>query len=53
VESLRLFLQNEICAMKIKIGYAAFSDITAAKRLEAQLRQTQAGTGKSRKKGAP
>jgi len=30
-----------------------FSDITAAKRLEAQLRQTRAGAGKSKKEGTP
>jgi hypothetical protein len=39
--------------MKIKIGYAAFSDITAAKRLEAQLRQTQAGRKKRLRKATP
>jgi len=39
-------LENRIDGVVI-----TFSDITAAKRLEAQLRQTQTGTGKSRKKG--
>ena len=106
MESLRLFLQNEKCAMKIQnrirrldkphtcrmainlsgvekiLDFMAkqfatrdgrwflvrimpyrtlenridgvvitFSNITEAKQLEAQLRQTQTGTGKSRKKG--
>jgi two-component system, chemotaxis family, CheB/CheR fusion protein len=39
-------LENRIDGVVI-----TFSNITAAKRLEAQLRQTQAGTGKSKKEG--
>jgi hypothetical protein len=41
-------LENRIDGVVI-----TFSNITAAKRLEAQLRQTPAGTGKSKKKGTP
>ena len=41
-------LENRIDGVVI-----TFSNITAAKRLETQLRQTQAEAGKRKKKGTP